>query len=69
LQHPVDGICGLNGKSTESFLLKAHHADLGNGESVNCNGGKEEDNDIHIAFGDAADTQECSSFTAEISPH
>ena len=53
----------------KAFLIEAHHADLGSGESVNCNGPTEEDNDIHIAFGEAADSQECASVTAEISPH
>jgi hypothetical protein len=53
----------------KAFLIEAHHADLGSGESVNCNGGKELDNDIHIAFGAQADSQECDSVTAEISPH
>jgi len=41
----------------------------GAGESVNCNGAKEEDNDIHIAFGAQPSTKECNSITAEISPH
>jgi hypothetical protein len=50
-------------------LIEAHHADVGAGESVNCNGPKEEDNDIHIAFGAQAHTKECSSVSAEISPH
>ena len=50
-------------------LIEAHHADLGSGESVNCGGLKEEDNDVHIAFGPAPNTKECSSVSAEISPH
>jgi len=53
----------------KAFIIEAHHADVGAGESVNCNGPKEEDNDIHIALGTAVDTQECASVTAEISPH
>jgi len=53
----------------KAFLIEAHHADLGGGESVNCNGGKEEDNDIHIALGSKADSQECDSVSAEITPH
>jgi len=53
----------------KAYLIEAHHADLGNGESVNCNGGTEEDNDIHIAFGEAPATGECASITGEISPH
>ncbi len=53
----------------KAYLIEAHHADLGAGESVNCNGSSEEDNDIHIAFGAQPSTQECNSVTAEISPH
>src|SRR5215471_16319279 len=53
----------------KAFIIEAHHADLGGGESVNCNGPNEEDNDIHIALGDSASTKECASVTAEISPH
>ncbi len=53
----------------KAFLLEAHHADLGGGESVNCNGGKVPDNDVHIAFGSQPDAQECESVTAEITPH
>jgi len=53
----------------KAFLIEAHHADLGGGESVNCNGPKEEDNDIHIAFATDSGAEECSSVSAEISPH
>lgn len=53
----------------KAFLLEAHHADLGSGESVNCKGPTEESNDVHIAFGPQAGTQECDSVTAEITPH
>jgi hypothetical protein len=53
----------------KAFFVEAHHADLGSGESVNCNGATEEMNDVHIAFGAQANTQECDSVTAEISPH
>jgi hypothetical protein len=53
----------------KAFLIEAHHADLGTGESVNCNGATEEQNDIHIAFGSQPNTQECNSVSAEISPH
>jgi hypothetical protein len=53
----------------KAFLIEAHHADLGSGESVNCNGATEELNDVHIAFGAQANAQECDSVTAEISPH
>ena len=53
----------------KAYLIEAHHADLGGGESVNCNKPDEEGNDIHIAFGTSASTKECASVTAEISPH
>jgi len=53
----------------KAFLIEAHHADLGSGETVNCKGKTEELNDVHIAFGAQANTQECDSVTAEISPH
>jgi hypothetical protein len=53
----------------KASLIEAHFADLGAGERVNCNQPKEEDNDIHIAFGDRPDAPECESVTGEISPH
>jgi len=53
----------------KAFIIEAHHADLGGGESVNCKLGDEEGNDIHIALGPTATTQECASVSAEISPH
>ena len=53
----------------KAFLVEAHHADLGAGETVNCNGGTEPQNDIHMALGAAADTEECGSVSAEISAH
>jgi hypothetical protein len=53
----------------KAFLVEAHHANLGTGETVNCNGGAESQNDIHMAMGATANTQECDSVTTEISPH
>lgn len=53
----------------KAYLIEAHHADLGGGESVNCNGATEDQNDIHIALGSQPTTQECDSVSAEISPH
>jgi hypothetical protein len=52
-----------------AFLIEAHYADLGSGESVNCDMSKSDGNDIHMAFGATSDTEECGSVTAEISPH
>ncbi len=53
----------------KAYLIEAHHADLGGGESVNCNRPNEEDNDIHIALGATPNAKECTSISAEISPH
>lgn len=53
----------------KAFLVEAHHADLGAGETVNCNGGAELQNDVHMALGGKADAQECESVSAEIIPH
>ena len=39
------------------------------GESVNCNLPAEEQNDIHIALVEQAGQSECTSVTAEMSPH
>ncbi len=52
-----------------AFLIEAHYADLGSGESVNCNQSNPEGNDVHMAFGATSNTEECDSVTAEISPH
>jgi hypothetical protein len=53
----------------KAFIIEAHHADSAEGESVNCEHPGEEGNDIHIALGQKATSKECSSVTAEISPH
>jgi hypothetical protein len=53
----------------KAFVYEGHHADLGSGESVNCLGLTELDNDVHIALVAQATDQECQSVTAEISPH
>jgi hypothetical protein len=52
-----------------AFLYEAHFADLGSGETVNCNGATAALNDVHMAMVSQADDQECASVTAEISPH
>ncbi len=52
-----------------AYLIEAHHADITDGESVNCDGLGEVNNDVHIALGDSDGAAECSSVTAEISPH
>jgi hypothetical protein len=53
----------------KAYFFEAHHADVGTGESVNCNGPSEEDNDVHIALVANPSDKECTSVTAEISPH
>ncbi len=62
----------------EGFVLDAKHDDtyvLGSepegykGEGVNCNNSLFDWNDIHIALGETATAEECSSVTAEIIPH
>lgn len=53
----------------KAFLVEAHYADLGAGETVNCNGGKEPDNDVHMPMGSNANSKECESVSAEITPH
>ena len=53
----------------KAYLYEAHHADLGGGESVNCNGKIELQNDVHMALVADPNAKECQSVTAEISPH
>lgn len=53
----------------KAYLYEAHHADLGGGESVNCNGKTELQNDVHMALVADPNAKECQSVTAEISPH
>jgi hypothetical protein len=53
----------------KAFIIEAHFSDVGTGESVNCGFLTEDENDIHIALGLSANTEECASVTAEISPH
>lgn len=53
-----------------AFFIETHAADLSAGESVNCE--TKEDalsNDVHMALGTAYGADECSSVTAELSPH
>lgn len=52
------------------FIQDAHHSNLSKGESVNCKVKGKPHNDIHVSLvEDAAETEECASVTAEISPH
>lgn len=53
-----------------AFLIETHIADLSSGESVNCKVAKSKDsNDVHMALGLAYGASECTSVTAEVSPH
>jgi hypothetical protein len=53
-----------------AYFIETHPADLSSGESVNCD--VKEDplgNDVHMALGPAYGADECTSVTAELSPH
>jgi hypothetical protein len=53
-----------------AFVVDAHGSNLSSGESVNCKQKRAENNDIHIVLGETSpNDDECSSVTAEMSPH
>lgn len=53
-----------------AFIIDAHYSNVGKGESVNCKQPDKESNDIHIVLGEKSNhDDECSSVTAEMSPH
>lgn len=53
-----------------AFVINAHPSNVGSGESVNCKQKPAESNDIHIVLGQNSNQDdECSSVTAEMSPH
>ncbi|MGA8763323.1 MAG: hypothetical protein WB562_10705 [Candidatus Sulfotelmatobacter sp.] len=53
-----------------AFVISAHPSNVGSGESVNCKRKDAESNDIHIVLGkNSNQDEECSSVTAEMSPH
>jgi hypothetical protein len=53
-----------------AFVLKADHANFKkNGEAVNCNHKGRPWNDVHIALVKTKNADECTSITAQISPH
>jgi len=53
-----------------AFVVDAHGSNLSKRESVNCKQGGAENNDIHIVLGQNSNQDdECSSVTAEMSPH
>jgi hypothetical protein len=51
------------------FIYELHAADVESGESVNCAQTGADVNDIHIAFVASPPDRECTSITAEMSPH
>ncbi len=53
-----------------AFFIETHPADLSSGESVNCDvKGDPLGNDVHMALGSVYGADECTSVTAELSPH
>jgi hypothetical protein len=52
-----------------AFVDNAHPSDVSSGESVNCGEKGEEQNDIHIPTVKTPDADECTSVTAEMTPH
>ncbi|HVT61497.1 MAG TPA: hypothetical protein VHR45_24255 [Thermoanaerobaculia bacterium] len=52
-----------------AFIDNAHYSDVGPGEAVNCKEHGNEPNDIHIPTVQSPGDNECSSVTAEMSPH
>lgn len=53
-----------------ALIMDAHYSDTTGGEKVNCNMSGNPPNDIHIVLASkAGETDECTSTTAEMSPH
>lgn len=52
-----------------AFVEDAHYSDVANGEAVNCNIPGDSTNDIHIVLVEHPNDDECTSTTAEMSPH
>jgi hypothetical protein len=53
-----------------AFVINSHPSNVGTGETVNCKQKPAESNDIHIVLGQNSNQDdECSSVTAEMSPH
>jgi len=55
--------------SLVAYVESAHYSDVDDGESVNCDLTGDQNNDIHIPLVTTAGADECTSLTAEISPH
>lgn len=52
-----------------AFVKDAHYSDVAAGEAVNCNIPGNDTNDIHIVLVQSPGDDECTSTTAEMSPH
>lgn len=52
-----------------AFVKDAHYSDVNAGEAVNCNIPGNDTNDIHIVLVQNPGDDECTSTTAEMSPH
>lgn len=52
-----------------AYVDRARYSDVEKGESVNCNLGGDPDNDVHIPLLAKPGEDECTSVTAEVSPH
>jgi hypothetical protein len=52
-----------------AFIIESHPSDTSEGESVNCKTPGAPENDVHIALGNNYGDNECTSVTAELSPH
>lgn len=52
-----------------TFIAKSHYSDTNSGEAVNCGQKGNPPNDIHIVTVQSPGGDECSSITAEMSPH
>ena len=52
-----------------AYVDSARYSDVSDGESVNCNLHGDTDNDVHIPLVQKPGGNECTSVTAEISPH
>jgi hypothetical protein len=67
----VDGVTYHEGQLVRmaAFIIETHPADLSSGENVNCKKTDALENDVHMALGTAHGANECTSVTAELSPH
>jgi hypothetical protein len=74
---PLQGLHTIGGRTigegsvvrVVGFVDRARYSDVEKGESVNCNLAGDADNDVHIPLTAQAGDDECTSVTAEMSPH